>query len=263
MSGPFGSGEGTGDAGYTGGEGGANPSWQEILDAVPQEYHEKVTPVLQKWDQGVQQRFETVQSEIKPWKNIIQNGYDPESTQFALNLVHQLNEDPKMVYEAIGKHYNLSPQEVKQALGSGQGQGEPQGQEDDINARYQAELEGLKEQQRLVAQLILNERQEKVQAAEDQKLADELDGLRQKYGNYNEQFVLSQMQYSNKSAEDAVKAYFQWREQELGPHMPKPLLMAGGGSLPSQNVDPRKLNDKQTKDHVIGILAAAAAAKNQ
>lgn len=257
MGAPFGEG---GEGGYTGGTGGGNPAWQEFLEAVPQEYHEKVTPVLEKWDKGVNERFEKVQSDYAPWKSIIQNGHDPETTQFALNLLSQINEDPKMVYDAIGNHFGLTAKEVKDVI-AGQGQGEPNsGREGDP---YDARFAAIEQQNQTMARILLKQREAEEAAREDAKLDQELSQLRKTHGDFDESWVLSKMHFHKMSAQDAVKNFLEWKQQQLAPHLPKPLLISGGGPLPSTNTDPRKLNDSQTKDYVVGLLQAAAAEKNR
>lgn len=248
----------TGDAGYsdaseqqgssiTNGSNG-NPAWNEFLEAVPQEFHNKVTPVLEKWDKGVQERFQKVHSEYEPWKPILKTGVDPETTQFALNLLNTLNDNPELVHKAIGDYYKLGDKAPVE-----QGQVEPVDQDDP----YKAKFEQLEQQANTMAQILLKQREEQVNAQADAELDQELAKLRKTYGEFDEEYILAKMTNGH-SAEDAVKSYYQAVERMAKSKMPRPLIMGGGGGVPGQNVDPRKLSDSGTKNLVVEMLKAAA-----
>ncbi len=258
-----------GDTGYTGGEpqgdgsgNGGNPAWSEFLEAVPQEFHEKVTPILKKWDEGVQNRFQQVHSEYEPWKPIIGTGVEPGTAQFALQMLNAVQENPEMVWRALGEHYKLfdtlNNNNNSGGSGSGQGQGEPNGDNDP----YLPHINELKNQNQLLAKAILEQRQAALEAEEDAKLDELLTGLQNKYkgqGGFNEQFVLAMMQ-NGMEAEDAVKQYFEFVSQErkkLGLQN-QPLIMGSGGGLPSPKTDVTKLDAAGRKNLVQQMLQGYA-----
>jgi hypothetical protein len=249
----------TGDQGATGTEGGNNPAWNEFLEVVPEELHHKVTPLLEKWDKGVQDRFEKVQSDYKPWQEFQKAGVEPDTTRFALNLLNSLNENPQMVYKAIGDYYKFSNAPAVQ--GSGQGQNEPDKPDlDPYDARF-AEIE---RQNQLMAQVLVSQDEAKKAASADAQLDQELTGLRKKYGEFDEQYVLAKMGVGKMSAKDAVENYFNWRESEIKKYRPKPLIMGGnGGVVPGQHVDPKKMNESGVKDLVVQMLQATAEQRQQ
>ena len=254
-----------GDAGYTGGEpqgapegspatGGVNPSWQEYLNEIPQEFHDKVTPAFQKWDAGVQERFNRVHQQYEPWKPIIEAGVDPETASFSINLLNAINDNPEQVWKAIGEYYNLA-----QGSTSGQGQEGPEDTEDDP---YDGRLSQIERQNQIMAQHLIRQREQELEAQASKELDRELTELRNKNktrGDFNEQFVLAQMQ-AGKSSEEAVEAYYQFRDTELKKYRQMPLIMGSGGGVPQfGNTDVRKLSDKQTGDLVVQMLAQAKA----
>lgn len=265
MSGPIDGGGYTGDAGGsvvepqgTGqGSTGVNPSWQEYLNEIPQELHDKVTPAFEKWDRGVQERFTKVQQQYEPWKPIIDAGIDPDTASFSVRLLNAINEDPRMVYEALGNYYKLS------GSPSSQGQEEPPAVEEDPYANRFSELE--RQNQIMAAHLVRNRENELAAQAEAQ-LDKELTDMRQKYkaqGDFDERYVLALMQ-SGMSTEDAVKDYFIHRDQLLQQYGTKPLIMGTGGGVPQfNNTDVRKLSNGDTKNLVAQMLAQAAAEKNR
>ena len=93
-----------------------NPAWNDILQDFPVELHPKLTPHLESWDKGVQERIDKIHSDYKPWEQFIKAGVEPETVNFGLNVLNSLSENPQMVYEAIGKYYGLTPAQAKAAV---------------------------------------------------------------------------------------------------------------------------------------------------
>lgn len=255
-------GQGGDNGGYTGDggepQGNGNPAWQPFLEAVPQEYHAKVTPLLQEWDKGVNDRFQKVHSEYEPWKPIIGAAGDPQTAQYALNLLDAMYNNPEVIYEALKSKYNFdgNGKPPEQGNGNGQGQGEPT--QEPWEARYN-QLQG---QQAQIAEYLLNQRRAEMEAQQDALLDRELASLKQKYGDYNEQYVLALMQ-GGVSAEDAVKKFHEFQEETAKNYRPKPLIMGGGGQYPGGNFNPAKASDGQVSDLVVQMLQSAAAERNR
>lgn len=235
---------------------GGNPAWQDLLKEVPQELHPQLTPILEKWDKGVNDRFQKVHSDYEPWKPVIDRGVDPETTNFALNLLNSINTNPEMVYNALREYYKFgeTPQQTGQQGNQQSGQGQ---QEPSVVDPYQEKYATLERQNEIIAQVLYEQQQSAREAQADTQLDNELSGLKTKYGDYNERYVLAMMQ-NGMGAEDAVKNYFEWRESEVGKHVPKPLIMGGGGYVPGQNVNVTKMSNSATKDYVVQMLKAAA-----
>jgi len=238
-----------GQQGYSGNNGNpaGNPAWNEFLSVVPQELHPKVTPILESWDKGVNDRFAKVHSEYKPWDNVIKSGYDPEATQFALGVLQALNDDPEQVYKALGEHYGFT----------GQGQAD---QKEDVNGEpdpYEPRFKELKEQNETLASYLMQKHEQEQIALAEAQLDKELSEMKGKYGDFDEDYVLALLANDDEiSTEDAVKAFITKRDQIISSHRPKPLIMGSGGSLPGQGVDPRKLDDKGTKSLIVQMLQA-------
>jgi hypothetical protein len=238
------------------GQGGGNPAWQEYLEPIPQEYHEKVRPVLEKWDKGVQERFNQVHQQYEPWKPIIDAGVDPETASFSINLLNAINENPQQVWEAIGNYYQLNG---KPGSSSGQGLEEPDQPEEDPYANRVSQLE---RQNQIMAQHLVRRREEELEAQASAELDRELTEQRQKNkarGDFNEEFVLAQMQ-NGKSTEEAVNAYYAFRDNEIKKYRQMPLIMGSGGGVPQfGNTDVRKMSDKDANNLVVQMLAQAKA----
>lgn len=238
------------------GQQGGNPAWQPLLADLPQELHAKVTPHLQNWDRGVNDRFQKVHSEYEPWKDVIKSGAEPDVAKFALNLLNQLEQDPALVYKAIGDYYKLGTPEPQLPK---QGPVEPETPDP-----VKTQLDELARQNQIMAQVLVQQRENEVraqqQAKADAALEEELTAAKKKfasYGDFNERYVLSMMQ-SGMTAEQAAQDYFNWRAEEVKKGAPRPLIVGSGGGMPGQNADTRKMDDRGVKNLVADMLRAAA-----
>lgn len=248
--------QGTGEGTSTGG---VNPSWQEYLNEIPQEYHDKVIPAFQKWDTGVQERFNKVHqqySSFEPWKPIVDAGVDPKTADFAIRLLGAIEENPQMVYETIGNYYKLNDPT------SGQGQEEPPNNEDP----YAPQFAEIRSQNEIMAKYLVQQREQQMAAEADAQLDKELNEMRNKYksqGEFDEKFVLAYMQ-NGMDTEEAVKAFYSHRDNLLNQYGQKPLIMGSGGGVPQfNNTDVRKLTDGQTRNLVVQMLAQAKAERER
>jgi hypothetical protein len=239
---------------------GQNPAWNEFLQVVPQEYHEQVTPLLQKWDQGVNQRFEKVHSDYAPWKNYIDQGITPDQVNMALNVLNTLQENPEYVWKSLGDYHKFGQEPVENQGGNGQGQGELENQGQLQDPRY----DELSQNFGKLAEFVLQKQQADMEAQEDYALDQELASLRSKYGDFDEKYVMSQMLYGEMSGEQAVQE-FQKMAQRLASQGPQPFSFLGGnsGGVPGTNPDVRKMSDSQARDAAVQMLQGFAAQKNQ
>lgn len=244
------------DQGGQQGAGGGNPAWGEFLTEVPQEYHSKVTPILQKWDQGVNERFNKVHSEYADFKPFKENGVTKQQLEQGLNLLNAISANPLEVWKAMKEAYKFEEEATSE-----QGQQEPKVVEDEP---WKTQYEGLKSQLDIVSRILVNQREAEESAKADAALEKELETLKGKYGAFDEEFVLSKLVTNPKATpEDAVKAYKEWEAKQQARFGPKPLFMGNGhGGLPSQMPDARKLSDKGTRDLVADMLLAAKQAES-
>lgn len=229
-----------------------NPAWDPVLKAIPESLHGNITPHLTKWDQGVQQRFQQVHSQYAPYRSFIDNGVDADQLQQAYQIYQAINDSPQEVWQALGQaHGYLEAQQEQGQTGSGYNGNDS---EAPLDPRYQRLEEGFN----TMAQILLRENQTKQEAAEDSRLDQELNGLRQKYGDYDERYVLSLMEHGA-SGEQAVQEYQKFVNgiltQQNRPRAPR--VMGSRGGVPSQVVDVTKMNPKQTRNLVAEYLRAA------
>jgi len=250
---------GDGADGYTGDTGdGQNPAWNNFLEVIPQELHDKVTPLLTEWDKGVQDKFTKVQQEYAPWKDVISAAGNPQEAAFALQLMRAVQEDPEMIYNSLKERYKFgeTPPEV---TAQGQGQGEPQTLDPAIAARIQQ----LEQGQQTVAQIIQAQHTAELEAREAQALDSELSNAKKQYGDFDERFVLA-LAANGVPVMDAAKQFADMKTAIAQQYSPKPLIMGAGGGMPSVNkFDVKKVSDGQLNDFVVQHLAAAKAQQQQ
>lgn len=239
----------------TGEQSQGNPAWNEFLQVVPQELHPQVTPLLEKWDKGVNERFQKVHSDYEPWQPIIKSGVDPQSVQVGLNLMNALESDPYTVYSALQEFYGKSDPRFTGAVNGTkpeQGQAEPTD-----NDPYQRDIAQLKQQQQVLAQHAISIREKEIAAQQDAVLEQELSAARSKYGEYDERYVLALMQ-NGMSADDAVQSFQKFVTNEAKKYTPKPLIMGTGSGIPNQSLDVRKMDDAGRRSIALQMLKAAA-----
>lgn len=240
---------------------GGNVAWKPFLDVLPTSLHPTVTPVLQDWDKGVNERFREIHSQYEPYKAyqpLIDNEVPLESIEYALGLMQQLNESPRAIYDALlatfGEEWGLNGEAPVADLGYT----DQQFGEGDSNDPRVAQLEeGFKQ----LAGLILGERQEADQQLQIQQADSELDttlnDLKSRHGDFNERVVLGLM-LSGLSGDEAVAEYKSDVNSalEASRRPPAPGIISQGGVVaPSQDV--RKLDGKDTRALVAQFLQQA------
>lgn len=226
---------------------GGNPAWNDVLQYVPEDKRQEVVPKLQEWDQNFQQ----VQESLSPWKEFVDSGVDPETAQVALNVLQTIETNPEAVYEAIGKSLGITKQEAEELVD------EVVEEESQASGISREQFEALAKQSNAMAQILLAKREEEALAQQESELDKELSGLREKYGDFPENEIVYRMLHSDMSAEDALKDYAQFEENLFRQRRQAPRVLSGGGMIPQPKVDPVKLDDRGTRDHVAEMIRAA------
>lgn len=250
---------------------GGHPAWQEILSAVPAEYHEALTPKLREWDSGVTKRFQEIHSQYEPLKVFepIAEDVDADTLSSALGLFQAINTNPEQVYRALGEAYGFAgEQESSDDYEDGDyGQVPPQ------------VAQRLEEQQRAIEALseYVQTNQMTVEQQQEQVALDNyLEQLQDAYGDFDEDYVLTKMA-AGVDGEVAVRQYIEITGLPVGgpsnspkqtapPVVTPPQVLgssgAGSGGIPSTSPDPTKLGRVETKSLVTEILRAAASQGN-
>lgn len=244
-----------------------NPAWQPVLEKLPESLHPLVRPELEAWDKGVQEKLEGLRNEysqqldvFKDYQRFIDDGVDFNTAATALDVYRQINDDPQAVYDAIGKFFNLTPAqaaEVAETLDDVSGDGL-----DDLADPRISQL--TKEVEELKAALSERATAEE-QKRQDEQLNQELSQLKEKHGEFDEQFVLTQMVGMGIPAEKAVQNYLNMVEKIRGesapsePAAPAPkVTSANGGSIPiSPSKRTSEMSGRETRELVVEMLKSA------
>jgi vacuolar-type H+-ATPase subunit I/STV1 len=234
---------------------GINPAWNDLLEKIPQDLHSQITPQLKDWDSGVQQKIQSVHSDYADYKFLRENKVDPEDVRVALGVLRAIQEDPRSVYDSLATSYGYN--EAQQNSGQGKPESDLSGLPPEIAEKLQR-LEGGYD---TMAQILLEKQKQDEANAADVELEKEFKQLRDKHGEFDENFVIAQMM-QGLSGDDAVKAYQSLVDRVLTDRAKAPaprLLGSGTASIPGEGkVDVRKMDSGQTKQFVSAYLAARA-----
>ena len=244
--------------------GGGNPAWGELLGVLPEQLHPVVKPHLEKWDRGVQTRFEQVQSQFNPYKPFAEKGVQPHDIEVALAIADQINNDPQAFYGTLAQYLQQQGVDV-----SGQGQqngNQPQefdlGDGTDGQPEFDPRLAQFEQQQQAMAAWIQQQEQQRIQQQADAELDAELKSLQEKHGQFDMQYVLSLAAGAGMPLEQAVQQYHalvQNIRNTPTPGQQVPSVLPPGGGTPTENVNPAKLSSEGRQSLVQNMLKAAAA----
>lgn len=259
----------------TGSTPGINPAWNELLGNMPSSLHSQIIPHLQKWDQSVESRLATVQSQYAPYKSLVEQKINPDEAVAALRLAQMIAENPKEFYDRMGQHYGS-----EWGLNSGQGQAPNdaddyslEGLEDEDNPFGNLEqnplIKQLQEQQAIIAQFLAGDvqRREAAQQAQVNEQADlevkqEIEAITAKYGTdgkLDQRFInaaLSMAVQNNQTIEEAAEVIAGLAGMNQRP--PAPTVVSPSGGIPADITNVANLDSKSTKALAMQMLRAAS-----
>jgi len=227
---------------------GLDASWNEFVSYIPEDKRAEFAPKFKE-------RISSYEP-LRQWEDFHKAGITPESATTALNLMSTIENDPKQVYETIGKYLNITPAQAQEVVE----QVQEADQEDPRIAKLQQQFETL-------SQIMLAERQQSSQAqlvsqqeaAVDKEISDAMN----KYGQVPEDEILMRMIHKGMTAEQAHQEYT-GRVSEIRKTRPAPTILGAGGQIPtSRAIDPTKLDSKGTKQLVAQMLDHANAEVNK
>jgi hypothetical protein len=249
-----------------------NPAWKDFLDVLPSSLHPTVYPVLRKWDSGVQERFQKVQSQYEPYKSVLETGLPAEQITASLQLAQMIASNPRDFYDKMGQRY-AEEWGLNKPGDQGQNNDEYSLEEFDGEEGEKPNplLEQLKKQQELLANVVANDFQARqareeaeVQRAADDEVEQEIASIKETYGEAVKPAVLKTI--LSVAVQNGMPlpeaAEFVFKELGVGgPARPTPpSIVTPGGGVPLQNIDPAGMNGKDTRSFVAQVLAQAAQA---
>lgn len=238
-----------------------DPPYKAQLDALPESVRVLVEPQFKEWDKQVQERFTAQSAKLDPWKDLIDNA-DPETVTQALQLAQFMDAEPQKLVDALIDNYGLTKTQAQQVVTDSQTvtpdpelEGIPQAVLDKL-----AKVDSMEQAMQVMANH-LNSQQQSTQAASAQaQLDQELTRLKDAYGEFDMDYVLTKTVANGGDAEAAVKAYIAL-VPPVKTETTAPTVIGGGGGAPAgEEVDMSKLSAKERKALVIDILAKSKEA---
>lgn len=240
---------------------GGNPAWSTLLDKLPAGLHGLVRPELETWDRNVQQKLQQVHSQYEPYKPFIDSRVDPRELDSAYQIFNLINSDPRAFYDQMANFYGWTDEQGQEQQSQDEEDAyDLSGDEDDPR------LSKLEQAQQQLQQTIEQQMQAQAQAEADSQLDQTMTSLKQKFGEFDEGFVLTKaMQYMNTTGrepnlEQIVQEYQQFvdgvrQQPRAGANAPRVLPTSGG--VPSSNVDPTSLSPKDRRALMAEMLQKA------
>lgn len=234
-----------------------NPLWDELLSQIPQQFHNIVTPTLQKWDSNYTQGMQKVHSQYEPYKPFMEQQVDPAQLNEAMLVYQAMQDDPTTFIKAVQEFYKLEQgqaQQVDQETG-----------EEELPPFDITQLPEWQQQSQLLqtmAQAMLQQNEQAEEAAAEAQLEQEFEAAKQQFGNFDETWVAQHMYLQGSNINDAVAAYKQFEQNIIAQHQrpgaTAPVLMGSGGGLPSQQTPVSGMSSKERRAYIAQRLAEAA-----
>lgn len=218
---------------------GDNPAWNDLLSAVPTQFHSVVKPKLQEWDRN----YSELAQNYAPYKTWSQQGVSQEQLKDAYQLYNQLNNNPQYVYDQLGRVLGTTTTQQQQQQkqkpldessdyedDSEESQGSQE--EDPRMQQMQQELEQLRQQNATTQQQVATTHFEK-------QIDTEIQTIKRQHGDFNVPDVMNRFlaqiqrgeQPSVTRAYEEQQGYNQWyQSQSRGP---APKVMSPNGGMPS------------------------------
>ncbi len=256
-------------------QGGMNPAWNDVLSQVPSEYHSKLIPHFQGWDQN----FQKVQSTYAPYREFADAQVDPEHIRIALGFARALDENPQAVYEALAEEYGQQPQQqqfqqFQQPQENGQqynGQGLPGAEESpygQLPPEFMQNYQAMQEQVGTMRDILLHQHNQTQEQQDDQELDQMYQNMMQTDRTFAalnqngeaEPYINSLIMagYNEKQALEAFSTFVDSVRQYSNRPQP-PVIMGAGGFMPERVVRPREMSEQQAKESAISMLMAHRA----
>lgn len=156
-----------------------NPAWAPYVEKFPEVVQHIAKETFSEWDKGVQQRFQAIHEQYKPFKSYVEQGVDPVRIQSALGLAELLEQNPREFAGLLAEQLGLTVAEAN-AVTKELVEGEVS--EEEVDPRY-TQLQQQQEQLiEYITQRDAAEQQQQLQQQQETQLSTELEQLETKYG---------------------------------------------------------------------------------
>ncbi len=240
-----------------------NPAWNTVLDKLPAQYRGMITPELKQWDRNYNEGIQKVHSQYAEYKPFLEQQVAPDDINNSLLIYNALNDNPQALIQQLIEYYKY---EIPQQ--GGQGQGDPQQQPQELDEEgipyditQHPEFQRMAQLVELMGQNTLQQNEQLMQQQAEETLDQEFNTAHDTHGNFDDTWVAQMMYAQGVDIDTAVQAYQQHIQQAVqsyrAPGQNAPVMMGGGGGLPSQQTPIGQLDAAGRKKLIAETLAHA------
>lgn len=240
---------------------GFNPAWEPIKEKLGDAAFQLIQPELSKWDQGVNKRFETLNEQFAPYKEL---GTPEELTNYK-NIIEQMDSNPEAMYEALGNFLQENGRMPSKA--------EAQEIADEIDEEAETSeidprLEELAKGQEQIRQFLEAQQEAEIQAQAEAELNAEIADLESSrgYSKDDMQEIIRTAAFLSSQSDKVVPLsvaadqFDALRERILttprpGDSAPKLLPTSGGNAAATLNKSVGSLSRNETQDLISAYLS--------
>lgn len=239
---------------------GVNPAWEPIREKLGDAAFQLIQPELSKWDQGVNKRFETINAQYAPYKEL----GTPEELGNYRSIVEQMDANPEAMYEALGNFLRENGRMPTQA--------EAQEIADDVDEQDQDALDPriaeLQQGQDQIRQFLEQQQEAEIMAQAEAELSKEISEIQSQrgYSQDDMQEIIRRAAFLSSQTDrvvplsEAADQFDSLRERILttprpGDSAPRLLPTSGGTPSGGQNRSVGSLSRNETQDLVAAFLS--------
>lgn len=253
-------------------QGGDNPAWKPLLDALPTSLHGLARPHLQEWDRNVQNLVQKVQSPYQPYKSFIDEGVSPEEITQARNLMRMIATDPRTFYDRMTEHYAQEwglGQNSDQGPNGDEWEEDPNEQDNPLAAQLReanAQIAEMRSNMDTMGNFLAGQHNNQIQQEANARVETEFNEVKTKYGELSPQqtSVIAAIAIQNEiSVPEAAEVLFGMQGNAPTPPKPAVRVMPTTGGVPAAPpVNSAGLSGQDRRTLIANILAQNAQNNN-
>jgi len=241
-------------------EAGGNPAWESLRTKLDPISFKSIEEDLKGWDKSAETRISTLNSQLKPYKDL----GEVEQLQSYAALAQQIDAQPEVIYEALGNFLreNGRMPETQEEL-----QDAVDDTEDGQEYR-DPRFDGLQQQQEQMRQFLEQQENARMEQEADKALEQEIGQLQQSFPDFTNddiQEVLMRAAFelgngSGRKLEEVAKEYIEKTVNRIRavprPGDSAPRLLPTSGGVPTSNGQGTPLG-KMSRSDVQSLIAAS------
>ena len=239
---------------------GFNPAWEPIKEKLGDAAFQLIQPELSKWDQGVNKRFETINEQFAPYKEL---GTVEEISNYR-SIVEQMDSNPEAMYEALGNFLQENGRMPSKAEAQDIADEIDEEASDSVDPR----IEELAQGQEQIRQFLEAQQEAEIQAQAESELNAEISELESSrgYSKDDMQEIIRTAAFLSSQSDKVVPLsvaadqFDALRERILttprpGDSAPRLLPTSGGNASSLQNKTMGQMSRHETQDLIAAVLS--------